>query len=129
MRVRGQILVRIVKIVIENFRTIHALEWIPAAGINCLIGTGDSGKSTILDAIDLCLGARRTLSFEDTDFYCLDLSKPIQITLTLGSLPDPLLDIDRYGYFLQGFNAQSGQMEPEPRVGRGNRFDSRSDGR
>ena len=29
----------------------------PAPGINCLIGPGDIGKSTLLDAIDLCMGA------------------------------------------------------------------------
>lgn len=110
-------MVRIVKISIENFRTIHALEWMPASGINCLIGPSDSGKSTILDAIDLCLGARRSLSFEDTDFYCLDVSHPIRITLTLAALPESLQDIDRYGYFLQGFDRQSGQIEPEPRTG------------
>ena len=33
------------------------------------LGPGDSGKSSILDAIDLCLGARRTVGFADTDFY------------------------------------------------------------
>lgn len=34
---------------------------VPAYGVNCLIGPGDSGKSTIFDAIDLCMGARRTV--------------------------------------------------------------------
>lgn len=33
------------------------------------MGPGDSGKTTILDAIDLCLGARRNVSFSDTDFW------------------------------------------------------------
>lgn len=48
---------RIRKIEIANFRGIQQLVWCPSPGINCLIGTGDSGKSTVLDAIDLCLGA------------------------------------------------------------------------
>jgi putative ATP-dependent endonuclease of OLD family len=48
---------RIRQIVIENFRTIRNFEWFPSAGVNCLVGAGDSGKSTILDAIDCCLGA------------------------------------------------------------------------
>lgn len=53
---------------IQNFRSIQAFNWAPANGVNCLIGPGDSGKSTILDAIDLCLGARRSAPFGDTDF-------------------------------------------------------------
>ena len=50
---------RIRRLQISNFRSIQALDWVPAPGINCLIGPGDSGKSSILDAIDLCVGARR----------------------------------------------------------------------
>jgi len=46
---------------IENFRSIKALSWLPREGINCIVGPGDGGKSTVLDAIDYCLGARRTL--------------------------------------------------------------------
>ncbi len=41
---------RIRHLAIRNFRSIKALDWSPAPGINCLIGPGDSGKSTILDA-------------------------------------------------------------------------------
>ena len=40
---------RIVYLEIQNFRGIKALVWVPAAGMNCLIGPGDSTKTTILD--------------------------------------------------------------------------------
>jgi recombinational DNA repair ATPase RecF len=50
---------RIRKIEIQNLRGIKELVWLPLAGINCLIGPGDSGKSSILDAIDYCVGAAR----------------------------------------------------------------------
>ncbi|WP_268877133.1 ATP-binding protein [Derxia lacustris] len=46
-----------------NFRSVKALAWAPSAGINCLVGSGDSGKSTILDAIDLCLEGAEQLIF------------------------------------------------------------------
>ncbi|WP_432763235.1 AAA family ATPase [Echinimonas agarilytica] len=55
------------QVYIRNFRGIESLFWNPHPGLNCLIGPGDSGKSTILDAIDLCLGARRNFSFTDAD--------------------------------------------------------------
>src|SRR5215471_11238881 len=32
---------------------------LPSVGINCLIGPGDSGKSSLLDAIDYCVASNR----------------------------------------------------------------------
>lgn len=108
---------RICHLEIKNFRSIKALAWSPAAGINCLVGSGDSGKSTILDAIDLCLGARRSVSFGDTDFHGLDVTCPIVIAATLDALPDALLSIDSYGDFLRGFDPDTCTIEDEPRDG------------
>ncbi|KGC61469.1 ATP-dependent endonuclease [Burkholderia pseudomallei] len=110
-------MVRIRKIEIRNFRSIRSLDWTPSAGINCLVGPGDSGKSSILDAIDLCLGARRNLSFGDTDFFGLDVTQPVIISLTVGALPDALKNLDAYGDFLRGFDAATAQVEDEPRAG------------
>ncbi len=108
---------RIRRLEIRNFRSIKALDWAPSAGINCLIGPGDSGKSSILDAIDLCLGARRSVGIADTDFYALNVSQPIAIVVTLGALPDELLNLEAYGEFLRGFDLATAQIEPEPRAG------------
>ncbi|MFI8742197.1 ATP-dependent nuclease [Pseudomonas sp. NPDC077405] len=108
---------RIRRLKISNFRSIQALDWVPSPGINCLIGPGDSGKSTILDAIDLCLGARRSSSFGDMDFFALNVEVPITISVTLGDLPASLMDIDFYGDFLRGFNLETGAVEDEPRLG------------
>lgn len=107
-------MVRIRKLDIHNFRSIRSLSWLPSAGMNCLIGPGDSGKSTILDAIDLCMGARRNVSFADTDFFNLDVSQPVQITLIIGSLPDALMNFDAYGQYLQAFDRTSGVVYDEP---------------
>ncbi len=107
-------MVRIRKIKIENFRSIKSLTWRPAPGINCLIGTGDSGKSTIIDAIDFCLCARRTVQFNDSDFHNLDVETPISISLILGALDDALKNIEAYGLFLHGFDAATGEVEDEP---------------
>ncbi|RFC65848.1 ATP-dependent nuclease [Mesorhizobium denitrificans] len=108
-------LIRVLEI--ENFRAIRKLRWLPGPGVNCLIGPGDSGKSTILDAIDLCLGARRSLSFTDVDFHGIDFDQPIRISVTFGALDEPLKNIDAYGDFLVGFNAGTGIIEPEPGAG------------
>jgi hypothetical protein len=79
------------------------LDWSPSVGINCLIGPGDTGKSTVLDAIDLCLSARRNNAIADSDFYELNVEHPISITLTLGDLDDELLSLDAYGLFQSAF--------------------------
>jgi predicted ATPase len=108
---------RVRRLEIRNFRSIQMFDWTPSNGVNCLIGPGDSGKSTILDAIDLCLGARRSAPFGDTDFFGLDVTRTIVIAVTLGALPDALKNIDTYGEFLRGFNLGTGLLEDEPRAG------------
>lgn len=102
------------KVEISHFRSIKSLEWYPLPGINCLIGAGDSGKSSILDAIDLCLGARRSVQVTDADFYGLDVETPISITLTLGALSDALRNYESYGDYLRGYNDLLGTIEDEP---------------
>lgn len=108
---------RIRKLEIRNFRAIRILDWCPSSGVNCLIGPGDSGKSTVLDAIDFCLGARRNLVISDTDFHALDVTQPISIAATLGELPDSMLSIESFGEYLRGFDAATGTVEDEPRKG------------
>ncbi|MHA6127588.1 ATP-dependent nuclease [Pseudomonas fluorescens group sp. PF-1] len=89
---------------IQNFRSIRNLVWAPGSGLNCLIGPGDSGKSTILDAIDLCLGFRRNAHITDVDFFSMDVTQPINITVTLRDLDTPLKSIETYGMFLRSCN-------------------------
>ncbi|MHC2219483.1 ATP-dependent nuclease [Rhizobium leguminosarum] len=105
---------RIRSVEIKNFRGIKEFIWNPSPGINCLIGPGDSGKSTILEAIDFCLGARRNIAFTDADFYGLDVEKPITITVTLGELDEGLKNLDTYGMYVRGFDTATGVIEDEP---------------
>lgn len=108
---------RIRAIEVSNFRSLTEFKWFPSSGINCMIGPGDSGKSTVLDAIDLCLGARRNLQINDADFHCLDTETPITISITIGELDDGLKKIDTYGSFLRGFDAVLQIIEDEPEAG------------
>lgn len=110
----GNALARIRRIEINNFRSIKSFSWKPTSGINCLIGPGDSGKSTILDAIDYSLGARRNLSISDADFFEMNVEEPIRIELTIGDLEDGLKSLDAYGHFLRGFLSETGEILDEP---------------
>ena len=105
---------RIRSVNIRNFRSIARLDWVPTPGLNCLIGPGDSGKSTVLDGVDLCLGARRNAQFSDADFNALNAANPISIRVTLGDLPDTLRGMEAFGRFLRGFDSGTGIVEDEP---------------
>lgn len=98
---------------IHNFRGISHLKWWPSPGINCLIGPGDSSKSTILDAIDLCIGNRQNFAFTDADFHLCNVSEPIVIDITLGSLDDELCNLETYGHFLRGRDPATGELHNE----------------
>lgn len=102
---------------IRNFRGIKDLSWSPSPGVNCLIGPGDTGKTTILDAIDACLNVKKGIDFSDADFHELDVEKSIIVRVTLGDLPDHLMDLDSYGEVLRGFSRQNHSIEDEPREG------------
>ena len=67
-----------------HFRGIDQLDWDIAGRLVCLIGPGDSTKSTILEAIELALTPRRSVSFDDADFYNADTDNLILIEVTVG---------------------------------------------
>ena len=108
---------RIRIISIENYRCIQQCTWYPGQGLNCLIGPGDSGKSSILDAIDLCLSARRNPNLTDADFHGLDVERPISISVTLGELDDSLKSLETYAPYLRSFNPANGAIADEPQAG------------
>jgi hypothetical protein len=91
--------------------------WHPAQGLNCLIGPGDSTKTTILDAIELCLYPRAYFLADDSDFFNLEVEKPIKITVTLTDLPLEFIADDRYGLFLRGWDEKKKQIEDEAKEG------------
>jgi len=62
--------VRIREISIRNFRGVKELDWsLPTADIFCLIGKGDSSKSTILEAIRYAFFPQWNLTLSDSDFF------------------------------------------------------------
>lgn len=99
---------------IRNFRGIHELEWNITESFICLIGQGDSTKSTILDAIHLCLSPSWSLTFTDADFFNCDITNPIEIITTVGELPDSMISQDKFGNCLRGWSIDKGLVdEPE----------------
>ena len=94
---------RLLRLQIERFRGIHSLDWRIASAATCLVGPNDSGKTSILDAIELVLWPKWTAAFDDADFYGTDISQPIRIKATVGELPETIRHEDRFGMHLQGW--------------------------
>ena len=90
---------------IKNFRGIkHTSVFFPQdSRIICLIGAGDSGKSTLLAAIEWALWPSWSLVATDTDFYNCDTSVPIEITVSITELPESLKKEDKFGLYLRDF--------------------------
>lgn len=101
---------------VRHFRGVREATWAPLLGLNAIIGAGDTGKSTLIDAIELALAPRRNLTFSDADFWQLDVTQQIDVRVTIGDLPDVLLDIDRYGIMHRGWDPVAG-LSDEPGAG------------
>lgn len=99
---------------VNNFRGIRSLSWCPNQGVNCLIGPGDSCKTTILDAIDLLLAERQNVTFDDLDFYDANPANRIRIVAVIAQLPRDYLRDDRYGMLLAGWSAVKLEWKSEP---------------
>lgn len=101
-------MVKIHTLKISNFRSIQTFEQVfGMTDFACIIGRGDSGKTTILDSISLVLSPSWNLSFFDTDFYDCNIKKNIEIEVTLYDLPEKLLREDKYGFFINGLNKET----------------------
>ena len=100
---------------IRNFRGIRALDCaMPANNLFCLIGRGDTTKSSILEAIRYALFPMWTLSLDVFDFFGGDTTKPICITVTLGDLPEEFHSDAKYGHVLRGWDSVNARIVDEP---------------
>jgi predicted ATP-binding protein involved in virulence len=85
---------------INNFRGIATLDWKPDSPFCCLIGSGDSGKSTLLDAAEAALSSR-WFFFTEPDFLNCDTSRSIVIEATVGELSKALKSDERLGLYIR----------------------------
>ncbi len=104
---------RIYRLNVRNFRGIKSLDWNVDASFVCLVGPGDSTKTTILDAIYYALYPSWNPALTDADFHKADLTSPISISVTVCELPDELKDLYRYEG-CHGGRDKSGKLKEEP---------------
>lgn len=87
---------RICHIEIRNFRGIRALSWHMKGDFSCIIGAGDTCKTTILTALDYALSPRTALSFDDSDFFDQNVDQDMVIQVTLAGWDETQPDIRKF---------------------------------
>lgn len=103
---------------ISNFRGIKQFEQIFGnENFICLIGRGDSGKTSILDAISFVLSPNWNLSFFDTDFFNCEVENPIVIEASVIEPPEYLLQDNKYGMYLRGLDPKTNVIHDDIREG------------
>lgn len=99
---------------ISNFKGINEFEQtFGQRNFICVIGRGDSGKTTILEAINLVLSSNWNVSFSDNDFHNQNIEKPIEITATLYDLPESILKESKFGLHLRGIDFSTNVINDE----------------
>lgn len=105
------------RVEVENFRGIRSATWTVVGDLVCLVGPGDAGKTTLLDAIELVLSPRWNVPFNDNDFFGANTASAVRITVTVGEVPAALLvDNTKYGLNVRGWSA-AGTLNDEPQDG------------
>lgn len=103
---------KIYELEIKNFRGINKFSHRFPGNFTCLVGRGDSGKTTILDAIATVLSPTWNNTFYDTDFHNGNTSDPIVIEASLINPPSVLINENKYGLYIRGLDG-TGEIHDE----------------
>lgn len=71
------------KLTVSRFRGIEKLEWRPSSGMNIILGGGDVGKTTILEAIALLFSPTNATTVSESDYWQRDSSQEFLIEAVL----------------------------------------------
>lgn len=89
---------------IKNFRGIKDFSQKFGRDFVCLIGRGDSCKTSILEAVSYALSPSWNITFHDTDFHKNNFDAPIEISVSLTDFPEEFLSDHKYGLHIRGLD-------------------------
>lgn len=75
------------KLSVRRFRGLEMLDWRPGPTMNLILGGGDVGKTTLLDAVGLLLSASNAATVSEVDYWRRDNSVEFSIEAVI-SLPE-----------------------------------------
>lgn len=103
------------ELTIENFRGIKSFQDRFDTGLNAIIGAGDNGKTTVLDALAVLFHPNWSLNLTDNDFYDGNPEKnPILIRATIANPPEELTSDKAFFEYLRGIDHDTGEIVDEP---------------
>jgi hypothetical protein len=108
--------VYVLRVEIANFRGIKTADWTLDGTCLCLIGSNDSTKTTLLDAIEMALSPSPYLNLSEVDFHLAKTDDPVEIRVTVGGIPSgsQLWTDGKFGFLKRGWKKASGLIdEPE----------------
>lgn len=78
------------KLTIQRFRGLEKFEWHPQPGMNVVLGGGDVGKTTVLEAIALLLSPSNATVVSESDYWQRDSTQEfvIEAVMTLPTATD-----------------------------------------
>jgi putative ATP-dependent endonuclease of OLD family len=78
----------ILRLRIDRFRAFQKFDWFPKAGLNVVVGGGDAGKTTILEAIALLLSPSNAALVSDNDYWRRQRKEGFLIGAVISLPPD-----------------------------------------
>lgn len=102
---------KILNLKIKNFRGIRNFEQDFNQDFICLIGRGDTGKTTIIEAISYVLSPSWNLTFHDTDFYNCKITENIEIEAIITNFPKELQTENKLGLHIRAYNKTTKKIE------------------
>lgn len=115
-------IMRVAHLYVRNFRGIKSMSWNVKSNFNCIIGAGDTGKTTILTALDYALSPRHSITFDDSDFYEQNVDERIVIQVTLTDWDESQPEVQKFfrekdfAHFKCGLNDDGPVPEPGEKV-------------
>ena len=74
---------------ISRYRGIHNLDWRPHPDFNIIIGGGDAGKTTVLDAISLLFSPSNSVVVSESDYWLNDTENEFSVEAVV-YIPDSM---------------------------------------
>lgn len=111
---------KILRLNIHKFRGIEELHWRPTDGINLILGGGDTGKTTILEAINMLFSPATSSVALETDYWMRDLSQGLSIECIMQLGGDVEINNQNQMAFPWHWNGEEAVAPDSEQVGREN---------
>lgn len=101
------------QLTLRRFGRFENFTWYPSVGINCLVGPGDAGKTTILEAIGRATSAAPAAAASEHDYFRRRTEAGFEIEMHIGDLSPELKGVFRPPA-LWGWQGEGNELRTAP---------------